>query len=272
MHIARASWLLAACITTMINASDILEVDLTFPCNETYAPTKWFPIVFAFQNAERARYLNPEITYTIWNLDDRDDVTTMSHDLRWANWTNQDPYLAYKYFGIFRNESRWKVTWSLSWESCDEHAFETHPLSAEMIRNTTTWSTWFTVQNSAPKVDLIAATAKKTCPGEYGVAINVTDKTMNVPSYVVWSGGKYTNHTCAVVASSKSTPTPNPCQVHIDKTMVASMEASLQSRLCNVINPPDECPEDEKNIAQQLAVAGVACLLAGFGALSFFFV
>ncbi|KAI2670698.1 hypothetical protein CBS147333_3612 [Penicillium roqueforti] len=44
-----------------------------------------------------------------------------------------------------------------------------------------TSATWFTIRNSAPKVDLVAATANKTCPGQYGVAINMTDKTVEVP-------------------------------------------------------------------------------------------
>ena len=71
MHIPRASWLLAACMGTIINASDILEVDLLFPRNETYAPTNRFPVVFAFQNSKRARYLNPQISYILWNERER---------------------------------------------------------------------------------------------------------------------------------------------------------------------------------------------------------
>jgi hypothetical protein len=259
----------------IINASDVLEVDLTFPGNETYAPTDRFPVVFAFQNFERARYLNPEITYTMWNLDDRNETLTRYHDFHdfnWANWTDQDPYLAYEYFGIFEKQGRWRVSWTLSWQSCDEDAFENHPVSAyNMIRNTSTWATLFTTQSSASKVDLVAATANKTCPGEYGVTINVTDKTMQVPMGVTWSGGRYTNDTCAVVASSSPTPTPDPCRVHIDKTTVASMEASLHARYCRSIDPPSDCP-DKKSAAQQLAVAGASCLLAAFGALGFFLV
>ncbi|KAI3174113.1 hypothetical protein DTO039G3_3169 [Penicillium roqueforti] len=56
-----------------------------------------------------------------------------------------------------------------------------HPLGADMVSNMSTSATWFTIRNSAPKVDLVAATANKTCPGQYGVAINMTDKTVEVP-------------------------------------------------------------------------------------------
>lgn len=256
---------------TTINASDVLEVDLVFPRNETYAPTENFPVIFAFQNPELARYLNPEVTYTIWDLDNTNNSLTTYHDLRWTNWTEQNPFYAYYYLNILNKEGRWRVRWTLTWQSCDEKAFEKDTLRAKMISNSSTWSTWFTLENSAPKVDIIAATANKTCPEEYGMTINVTDKTMQVPRWVTWSGGAHTNNTCAVVDSSTRTPTPDPCRVNIDKTILASMEASLHSRLCNGLNPPSDCEDEKKNAAQQLAVAGISCLLASFGALGFFF-
>jgi len=43
------------------------------------------------------------------------------------------------------------------------------------------------------------------------------------------------------------------------------MEASLHTRLCRGLDPPSDCPEDKKSVTQQLAVAGVSCLLATFG-------
>ncbi|KAF7173729.1 hypothetical protein CNMCM6106_007766 [Aspergillus hiratsukae] len=269
MNIPRASWLLAACMGAIINASSVLEVDLVFPRNETYAPTEWFPIVFAFQNPKSAKYLNFDLSYNLWNLDDRNNSLTRSHDLRWANWSSHDPYFAHEFLSSFRVQGRWKLDWSLSWQSCDEYAFEHNPLRADMIRNTSTKSTWFTIQDSAPTVDLVAATANKSCPGEYGVAIDVTDKTMQVPMWVNWAGGEYTDDTCAVVASSP-TPTPDPCRVDIDSTIVASMTASLKARLCDSLNPPADCPKVDESAAQQLAVFSVSCLLTAFGALGFF--
>ncbi|KAF7184178.1 hypothetical protein CNMCM7691_004803 [Aspergillus felis] len=211
---------------TSIHASSVLEVDLVFPRNKTYALTEWLPVVFAFQNPECAKHLNPDISYNIWNLDDKDNSLTRSHDLRQANWSSHDPYFAHEFFSTFSAEGPWKLDWTLSWQSCDEYTFENNPLTADMIRNTSTWSTWFTIQDSAPKVDLVADTANKTCPGQYGVAINVTDKTMQVPMRVNWSGGEYTNDTCAVVASATPRPIPGPCRVDIDSTIVATRSAA----------------------------------------------
>ncbi|KAJ5194944.1 uncharacterized protein N7498_008382 [Penicillium cinerascens] len=139
-----------------------------------------------------------------------------------------------------------------------------------MINNSTTWATFFTIDSSAPKVDLIAATANKACPGEYGVVIDVTDKIFEVPSGVQWSGGKWTNNTCVVVATSTPTATPDPCRVHIDKAAVSGMEASITARICLGIVPPDYCPEDENSAIKQVALAGICCLLAAVGALGFF--
>lgn len=271
MKLSQASWWLAACMGTLINASGILEVDLVFPRNESYAPIDSFPVVFAFQNAELARYLNPRLTYDLWSWDNSNNTFPSWEELRWVNWTDYDTYFAHSYFSKFNKEGRWRVRWTLSWDSCDQDILESgHSLRDGIIHNSTTWSTDFTIKNSAPKVDLIAATSNKTCPGEYGVAINVTDKTMKIPFGVSWSGGKYTNDTCAVLAFSP-TPTPNPCRVHINKTTVESMEASLHARLCNGLNPPDDCPEEGKNAAQQLAVTGIFLFLSTVGAIGFLF-
>ncbi|KAJ6012437.1 hypothetical protein N7522_002792 [Penicillium canescens] len=255
---------------TIIHASDIPEVDLLFPRNETYAPTDRFPVVFAFQNSKLARYLNPQISYILWN--NKNVTFSETHDLRGTNWTAQDTYFAYNFVDLSKNEGHYAVTWTVTWVICDEKAFENELPGAKMMYNSSTWGTGFTTQSSASKPDLVAATANKTCPGEYGVLINVTDKTMKVPRDVVWSDGDYTNRTCAVLAKSTPTSTPQPCRVHIDNTTVASMEASYSARLCNGLNPPSDCPVHKKSAAQPLAMAGMSCLLATFGALGFFLV
>lgn len=117
-------------------------------------------------------------------------------------------------------------------------------------------------------MDLVAATASKTCPGEYGTLINVTDRTMKVSRNVALSGNDYTNNTCAVVAKSTPTSTPQPCRAHIDITTVASMEASPLARLCASVNSPSDCPEKQNSGAQQLQVAAASSnsLLEAFGA------
>ncbi|KAJ5874736.1 uncharacterized protein N7529_003166 [Penicillium soppii] len=142
----------------------------------------------------------------------------------------------------------------------------------KMIYISSTWGIGFTTQSSGPKPDLVAATANKTCPGEHGILINVTDKTIKVSQDVVWSDGDYTNRTCAVLAKSTPTSTLQPCRVHIGNTTVASMEGSHSARLCGGFNPPSDCPVHKRSSTQPLAVAGISCLLATVGALGFFIV
>ncbi|KAI9040040.1 uncharacterized protein KD926_008603 [Aspergillus affinis] len=259
----RFAWLLVGCMSVMAKvASNVLEVDLVFPRNDTYAPADLFPIVFAFQNPERARLLNPDIFYTIRDWDNmfgnNSFGITWSHDLKWANWSSHDPYFVYTFFPeSFRREGHYWLTWSIGWNSCDMNAFSNHG-GGDIVKNDSTWSVLFTIKDSAQKVDLVAATANKTCPKELGTAINVTGQ-MTLRN----------GNTCAVVASSTPTPTPDPCQVKIDSAIVASMSASQHATFCKGLHPPADCPEEDKSAAQQLMVIGVSCFLAAVGAIGF---
>ncbi|KAL2868996.1 uncharacterized protein BJX67DRAFT_31343 [Aspergillus lucknowensis] len=258
----------------LVGASGVLEVDLVFPRNDTYAPTDSFPVVFAFQNAEYARFLNPHVSYRIWNwatLPGNDSVG-WSHDLRWTNWSSHEPFFLHNYLSDFTTEGHYRVDWSLTWESCDEDAFAKNLLRDDLlVRNESSHSTSFTIKDSGPQVDLVAATSANTsCPSDDGgIGIKITDRTMHVPSRVNWSGGDSTNDTCVVVDSSGPTPTPDPCQVTITSAVAASMEASLKARLCDelqTVDRPDDCPNDD-NSAQRLAVLGGSCGLAVLGGL-----
>ncbi|KAF1835103.1 hypothetical protein BDW02DRAFT_579077 [Decorospora gaudefroyi] len=53
---------LAACAGAVNAALGVMEVDLVFPRNETYAPTEIFPLIFAFQNSELAPLLKPRLS------------------------------------------------------------------------------------------------------------------------------------------------------------------------------------------------------------------
>ncbi|KAL4811650.1 hypothetical protein BDW67DRAFT_18492 [Aspergillus spinulosporus] len=255
-------------------SSDILEVDLVFPRNETYTPTEWFPVVFAFQNPIRAQYLNFDVTYYIRPIDhnSQNDTITRSHDLRFANWSSHDPFFAHAFHTLFDSPGRWRLIWTLTWQSCDEEGFPRYGLS-QMVRNSTDFSTDFTIQEAGKKVDLVAATSETSCPDsgfETAIAINVTDQTMDVPTWVRWSAAERTNNTCVVVKSMPTTP--DPCKVDVDQTVVESMQASLKARLCPGFNPPDDCPEDDEGAArpQRGSVLGVSGLLVLSGVLWFF--
>ncbi|KAI9040039.1 uncharacterized protein KD926_008602 [Aspergillus affinis] len=192
------------------------------------------------------------------------DGASWTYDLRRTNWSSHDPYFAYTYFENFGVEGRWWPTWEITCQSCDvTPAYYT--LGPDIINNTSSSSILFTTENSAPKVDLVAATANKTCPEELGLAINVTNNVLSVPTHVNWRGGD----SCAMVASSTPTTTPDPCQVKNDSVIAASMSASLKATLCKGLHPPADCPEEDGSAAQKLVVIGVSCLLAAIEAFGF---
>ena len=273
MHFkSRAAWsLLVSLISlgTVSNAADsgVLEVDLLFPRNETYAPTEWMPFVFAVQNTKLAKYLVPTINYEGWNVsvganNSNGAGFSYSHDnLQWANWSSEDPYFVH-HFHADLPEGIWRLDWEFWYSSCNEDWTDFTSVGDPVNRNRTLHSVTFTIKEGGQVVDVVAATADdKTCSKENAAAVNVTGKTQGVPSRL-----DMPDNTCAVVGSPQ--PTPTPCQVKVDSAVAASMTASLRAELCNrTADRPDDCPKD--NAAQELAVAGVVCLAAGVGMLGF---
>jgi hypothetical protein len=259
------AWALGVC-SGAVNAaasktSGVVEVDLVFPRNETYAPTSILPIVFGFQNSELAPFLGLQLSFTVWRWDNLSDFpVTSSYDLRWANFSSNDPYFEYRHFTKFDREGTWKLTWTVGWANCTEDSLAKQGKDRVEFHSSTT-STVFTTKNSAQEVDLSTATKNEDCSTDMGFAFNVTN-THKVPTGIEWAGGE----TCVAVAPSL--PTPNPCQVKIDSAAAASMSASITERRCKGTDPPADCPSDE-SAAQKLLVGGVACLMAVVGALGY---
>ena len=272
MHLSfRAGWSLVAslaCLGAIVDAAGVLEVDLVFPRNETYAPTAYVPIIFALRNgnADLGQNLRPSINYNLRNITDPINWTVpahISHELASANSSSYEPYFVHNFFSSFATEGRWELFWWVTWLSCDEDKDDLEP---SFMTNSENRVIEFTIKNDGQVVDIVAATANdKTCPAELGLAINVTDTTMEISRRWNRPAG-----TCAVLASSP-TPTPDPCLVKISSAVVASMSASWTARICNImlsLDPPDNCPKDNAG-PQRLAVAGVACLAVAFGAFGF---
>ncbi|KAL2830744.1 hypothetical protein BDW59DRAFT_169944 [Aspergillus cavernicola] len=101
--------------------------------------------------------------------------------------SSYDPYFVYTYFTKFMTEGHWQPTLHLDWQSCNYDSFSNN-LHCDMIKNSSGWSVHFTIENSAPKVDLVATA------------------NLPLPYWVDWHGGD----TCAVVVSS--TPYPSLCK------------------------------------------------------------
>ncbi|KAJ4286164.1 hypothetical protein N0V88_008108 [Collariella sp. IMI 366227] len=252
-----------ACLGAVVNAGGMLEIDVIFPRNnETYAPTRYFPIVFALQNAELARYLAPYIEFVIRNASDSSSAFGDGYfDLTNANLTSE-PYFVYTWRNI-DTEGPYQLFTSTYWQGCNETGDQ-----VERFTDSINFGIEFTIKSGAQKVDLVAATANDTtCSARDGVVLNVTGRTHEV-FVETW---RSFNTTCMVLASSSPTPTANPCRVKIDTVVDASMSAYRRSRECDILknpNPPADCPADENGV-QPLAVAGIASFAAALGAVAF---
>ena len=256
---------LLACLAP-VNAAGVVEINVVFPQqNETYAPTDYFPIVFALQNVEMAKYLDASIHSFIWNDSRLDAFGSITHDLTKANGSSE-PYFAYRYENIIK-EGSYHVFTRAMWANCNVTDNE-----VSIHGSTSNFGVSFNIKKGAQEVDLVTATTKdRSCYGQHGVSLNVTDQIHDVPEPPKFGDFDPLNPplsgTCAVLASSPTTTT-NPCGITIDSAAAASMSAALHSARCEWgQNPPADCPEE--NAVQQLAVAGIACFAAALGAIGF---
>ncbi|CCC08121.1 unnamed protein product [Sordaria macrospora k-hell] len=221
MHLpSRTAWsLLLSLISlgTVADAADsgIIEVDLLFPRNETYAPT------------------DPLIEYRGWNTSDfGQNGFSYTHDnIKWVNWSSQDPYFVHNFRNDLRSEGTWRLDWKVFYVSCNERWKNLQSVGDPVLVNMTSRSITFTIKEGGQAVDLVAATANdKTCSDESIAAIKITGKTQSVPHRE-----ELPDNTCAVVGSPE--PSASPCQVKVDSAVAASMTASLRANCATPYAP-----------------------------------
>jgi len=255
--------------------SGVVEVDLVFPRNDTYAPAPYFPIVFAVQNPHLASLLRMQIKFQVHNATNGSIIDQGSFSdaynneyFDWTNKSNNGPEYLYRYYEGLNTEGKWILFWTVYWDNCTyddytrERSLSDHAESLPLI---------FTTKKAAQDVNLVDATEDQSCPGDQGMAFNITG-TKRI------TGGDYgRGEQCAVL--DNSTVTPTPCQVEIDAASATSMAVALTQSLCSdqyqmLVEagrkpaPQVSCPVDE-SAAQQLLVGGLTCLMAAIGALSY---
>jgi len=266
-------WLSSALAATALAATaaasggkGIVQVDLTFPRNKTYAPAEWLPFVFAYQNAEPATYLNSQIHLDIWPYNDSDRVTSPKYrsytfDVREFNHSSNDPFFEYR--GLkFDTEGVWLMLWDFRWSNCSENPSRSNgePVFADdrMARRIV-----FTTKNSAPTLDLVDATKNAQCSNSSGIALNVTEN-IDVPAGTDYPGGAK----CPALAAAP--PTPSLCLPAIDSATASKVSASLASLECRATSPVVGCNlDDEEGAAANVAVGAVATLAVAVGSISF---
>jgi hypothetical protein len=268
---------IATCAKMVGASSGVVEVDLIFPRNETYAPTAYLPIIFAFQNSHLAPFLNPLIHINSQLVQNANGSTPEwappesidLEQLRRANFTNNDNYFAYPTYErneyTFATEGIWQVTWTFNWAVCTEDSLANNIF----LRNESQHTTTLTIRKGAQEVDLVSGTTDKSCSGQDGVAVNITN-TLHIPSSAHWEGqtDKWEGQgdMCAFTASS--VPKSDPCRVRIDPAAAASISCSIASgsSATNFSTATSSliCPEDKKSAAGGLMIGGLAALFGVF--------
>jgi hypothetical protein len=265
---------IATCAKIVGASSGVVEVDLIFPRNETYAPTPYLPIIFAFQNSHLAPFLDPLIHIDAYLVQTANGSTPQwappeSIDLgqlRWANFTNNDTYFAYPTYQrnrfTFTTEGIWQVTWTFNWAVCTEDSLANNIF----MRNESQHTTTLTIRKDAQEVDLVSGTTDKSCSRQDGVAVNITN-TLHIPSSAHWEGqtDKWEGQGDMCASTASSVPTSDPCRVSIDPAAAASISCSITSGSSatnfSTTTSSLTCPEDKKSAAGSLTVGSLAALL-----------
>jgi hypothetical protein len=256
------------------DTSGVVEVDLVFPRNDTYAPGPYVPIVFAVQNPKLAALLELEIDFQVLNATNGSIVDQGSFGDYWktedfnsTNTSSSSPELLYRHYEKLNTEGKWILLWTVYWRNCTDGSRERE---TDLNYNTQNLPIIFTTKKSAQEIDLVDVTKDDNCSLNQGMAFNITG-TKEV------TGPPDIGEQCAVLGNT--TVTPTPCAVKIDSTAASSMSAALTASLCSdqyqmlveagrIPEPQVSCPTDE-SAAQQLLVGGMTCLMVGIGALSY---
>lgn len=249
---------LLTCSGTVQAASGMLEVDLVFPQNDTYAPEPIIPVAFAIQHPELARNLKPSISFSIIPYGTGNhSIANGYYDLTWANFTSSDPYMEYgESLEGLNTEGTWLLDWTLSVDTCYLSDGKVHGGIDSYRRQLV-----FTTQNGAKRPDLTAATSDDTCANSQGTIVNIT-QTLDTAE-------RLQNGTSCVVLS-ETTSTSSPCGVHIEASAASSVSASLTNRAC-AVQTASWCPKPVKKgaagrlMAPSLVVSGVVFLVVVFG-------
>ncbi|KAK4496424.1 hypothetical protein PRZ48_012404 [Zasmidium cellare] len=150
----------------------VVELDLIFPRNDTYAPATPFPVVFAVQSPGLAVPLDALISWSVneYGTVGSESLHAYAHsiNLQWLNESSpSNPYLATAYIPTIEGvESIWSFSWILSTASCCENS-----TTAQACFQNQDSKLVFTTNKTAPAPDLVM---NDTCSIDQGFAFNVT--------------------------------------------------------------------------------------------------
>ncbi|TWU70441.1 hypothetical protein ED733_000323 [Metarhizium rileyi] len=231
--IHKGLWFLlwAYCFWAVVDAAelpkipDIVEVDLVFPHNDTYAPIQSTPIVFAIQNFHASRAVAFGFQFKIIDEPTRLSVIQDGFfDLRQANYSKDASDLHFVYdftTGLNNTEGNWILVWEIFGNNCTTVGKNDRLKLGGIYKRK---FTFFSTKKGAQQPDLVAATKDGNCENATAFAYNITE--LRNVSEKNWPFIE--QDVCPFVASA--TPTPQPCLAKIDATKASSIMYDIQSR------------------------------------------
>jgi hypothetical protein len=241
----------------------MVEADLIFPRNDTYATTRLMPVVFAIQNAKLAYPLDIGFSWNLWPVSGSANATVPkllglgTLDLSQANLTSNSPFYAFGAIdSLAATGGTWALIWTISWGNCSGGLDQMTASSSNTSR------VIFTTNNGGSQPDLVAATADGTCTSSESFTFNVTG-TENVgypPDYDARTS-------CAVLPTTLPSPAPNPCGARVDASAASSISAALTGTACGGSSSAPSCPpsttaKSAGHKGAQFPVGTLGCLIA----------
>lgn len=247
-------------------ASNVIEIDVVFPRNGTYRPSKRFPIILAVYNGALAKNIDLTLLSHLWKGpgfseyyilgSPRIDIKDVSTK---AEASGDTPYLIQGYADI-DIEGQVGFQTSLYWAQCNEdlgapttyHWGVPNHHDQPGVRNSTMigMDVVFTLADDAPELDLVAATAdERACLAQRepqpGFSIALTGQTRE-HSFFYDGVQKLSPGTCEVRPDVSTTgemveyenetyvlstpsPTAKPCRVRLNSAAVTSLATKASS-------------------------------------------
>jgi hypothetical protein len=228
----------------------IVEFDVVFPRNDSYAPVELMPVVFAIQNPQAAVPLTFAIEWSIQKLESSEGPLAGSlFDLTWANFSTANPYFVVLSTNQLNGtEGSFSLLWTLHSGNCSAG----NPPGATRLGSSTGYNNIkFTTKNGAQQPSLV--TGPGMCPTE-NLTFNVTG------TLPVVDPTQYSNHNaCAVVAELP--PPANPCAIKVDNAIASSISATITAAACATPHPilTNGCPApaNKTSLAAQSNLGGM---------------
>lgn len=190
----------------------IVEFDVVFPRNETYAPTALMPIVFAIQNPKAVVPLTMTIKWDIGRFGAEPEwLDTGVVDLADVNLSTNPFFVILGAQGL-DTEGIYAVHWTVKSANCSGDTYhmtiggdnETH----------------FSISSNGSQPSLV--TGADTCPDKT-ITYNITGTTLDTED----SGFNSRRNRCAIISDQR--PPANPCAINIDEAQASSMSSAMSA-------------------------------------------